>query len=103
MFPDNYSKNPAVADTSVAAQVFSVDQENDPDVLAGIAASAALSVSDIPFLGPLGTVRIGLIDEELIVFPTLEQLKESKLDLVVAGTMEAVTMVECGAKEVSEE
>ena len=69
----------------------------------GIAASAALSVSDIPFLGPLGTVRIGLIDDELIVFPTLEQLKESKLDLVVAGTMEAVTMVECGAKEVSEE
>ncbi len=103
MFPDNYTKNSAVADTSVAAQVFSVDQENDPDVLAGIAASAALSVSDIPFLGPLGTVRIGLIEDELIVFPTHEQLKESKLDLVVAGTMEAVTMVECGAKEVSEE
>jgi len=103
MFPDSYTKNPAVADTSVAAMVLSVDQENDPDVLAGISASAALSVSDLPFLGPLGTVRIGLIEEEIIVFPTHEQLKESKLDLVVAGTMDAVTMVECGAKEVSEE
>ncbi len=103
MFPDCYTKNSKVADTSVAAMVLSVDQENDPDVLAGIATSAAVTVSDIPFEGPLGTVRIGLIEDEVIVFPTHEQLKESKLDLVVAGTMDAVTMVECGAQEVSEE
>ncbi|MBN1443711.1 MAG: polyribonucleotide nucleotidyltransferase [Planctomycetes bacterium] len=90
-------------DTAVTISVFSADQKNDPDILSVIGASAALSISDIPFLGPLGAVRIGLVDGELVVFPTLQDLASSDLDLAVAGTREAVTMVECGAREVSEE
>jgi len=77
--------------------------ENEPDIVGLIAASAALGVSDIPFAGPVGGVRIGLVDNELIVNPTSEQLKVSKLDLVVAGTKDAITMVEGKGDEVSEE
>jgi polyribonucleotide nucleotidyltransferase len=76
---------------------------NEPDIVALIAASAALCVSDIPFYGPVGGVRIGLIDNELIINPTSEQLLKSDLDLVVAGTKDAITMVEARSKEVSEE
>ncbi|MEQ8186819.1 MAG: polyribonucleotide nucleotidyltransferase [Candidatus Eremiobacterota bacterium] len=76
---------------------------NEPDIVALIAASAALCVSDIPFYGPVGAVRIGLIDDELIINPTSEQLLKSKLDLVVSGTKDAITMVEARSNEVSEE
>ena len=90
-------------DTSVASMVVSADGQNDPDILAMIASSAALSISEAPFMGPTGSVRIGLIDDEFVVNPTVAELAESKLDLVVAGTRDAVTMVEAGAQELSEE
>ncbi|MFC2027518.1 polyribonucleotide nucleotidyltransferase, partial [Chloroflexota bacterium] len=77
--------------------------ENNPDVLLITAASAALGISSIPFAGPVSAVRIGYINGEYIINPTFSQLDDSQLDLVVAGTKEAVTMVEAGAKEVSEE
>jgi polyribonucleotide nucleotidyltransferase len=98
LFPDEYR-----LDTSVQALVFAVDPANDPDILAMISASAGLVISEIPFLGPVGAVRIGLIEGEIVVNPTAAQLKTSDLDLVVAGTRDAVTMVEAGANEVSEE
>ena len=87
----------------VIGTVLSVDQENAHDILAMIGASAALTISEIPFLGPLGAVRVGMIDGELVVNPTLEQLQEATLDLVVSGSAEAIVMVEAGATEVSEE
>jgi len=90
-------------DTSMQSMVLSADQQNDPDILAMIAASAAIAVSDVPFGGPTGSVRMGLIDGELVVNPTQTQLKESTLDLVVSGTKEGVTMVEAGGNEVSED
>jgi len=82
--------------------VLSTDQENDPDILALLGASAALNMSDIPFEGPLGVVRVGHIDGELVLNPTFSQLSTSKLDLIVAGTKQAVVMLEAGAQEVSE-
>lgn len=97
LFPPNFRM-----DTSVQSMVLSADQQHDPDVLAMIASSAALAVSDVPFLGPTGSVRVGLIDGEIVIMPTESQLKESALDLVVSGTREAVTMVEAGANEISE-
>jgi len=87
----------------VIGTVLSVDQENAHDILAMIGASAALTISEIPFLGPLGAVRVGMIDGELVVNPTLEQLQDATLDLVVSGSAEAIVMVEAGATEVSEE
>jgi len=81
----------------------SADSENPLDILCINAASVSLMISDIPWAGPVGAVRIGQIDGELIVNPTFTQSENSKLDLVVAGTKEAITMVECGADEVSEE
>ncbi|HVR74651.1 MAG TPA: polyribonucleotide nucleotidyltransferase [Planctomycetota bacterium] len=98
LFPENF-----VMDTSVQSMVLSADQQNDPDVLAMIASSASLAVSEIPFFGPTGAVRIGLIDGQYVVNPTQAELKESSLDLVVSGTRDAVTMVEAGANEVSED
>ncbi len=98
LFPENF-----LMDTSVQAMVLSADQQNDPDILAMISASAAMAVSEVPFHGPTGSVRIGLINNELVVNPTVKDLEQSQLDLVVAGTREAVTMVEAGANEVSEE
>ncbi|MFC1900499.1 polyribonucleotide nucleotidyltransferase [Chloroflexota bacterium] len=83
--------------------VLSADLENDADILAVIGSSAVLSMSEVPFAGPVGTVRIGYIDGELIVNPTLAQRGESTLDLIVASTKDAVAMVEAGAKEVSED
>ena len=82
--------------------VLSTDQENDPDILALLGASAALTMSDIPFEGPLAVVRVGHINGELVLNPTFSQLSTSKLDLVVAGTKQAVVMLEAGAQEVSE-
>ena len=98
LFPEHF-----LMDTSIASMVLAADQQNDPDILAMIAASAALAVSDVPYLGPTGSVRIGLIDGQLIVNPTVTDLKTSQLDLVVSGTRDAVTMVEAGANEVSED
>lgn len=90
-------------DVQVVAHVFSVDQDNAPDIPALIGASCALCISDIPFLGPVGGVRVGRINGELLINPTLEQREQSDFDLVVAGTKDAIMMVEAGAKEVPEE
>src|SRR5689334_19936079 len=90
-------------DVQVVATVLSADQENDPDVLAICGASAALSISDIPFQGPVAGVRVGYIDGEYIINPTETELATSRLDLIVAGTRDAVMMVEAGAKELPEE
>ena len=89
LFPTNY-----INEVQVMAQVMSADKDNDPDVLAIIGSSASLHVSQIPFLHPNGAVRIGRIDGQLIIMPTLAQLEESDLDLIVAGTKTAVTMIE---------
>jgi polyribonucleotide nucleotidyltransferase len=97
LFADGYCK-----DTQVLCTVLSADQQNDPDIVAVIAASTALAVSDIPFLGPVGAVRMGYVDQNLIVNPTNDQLEESQLNMVVAGTREAIVMVEGGAHELSE-
>ncbi len=83
--------------------VLSADQENDPDVLAVIGSSAVLSISEIPFAGPVGAIHIGYIDDQLVLNPTLAQLENSSIDLVVASTNEAIVMVEAGAKEVAED
>ncbi|TAK30013.1 MAG: polyribonucleotide nucleotidyltransferase [Chloroflexota bacterium] len=90
-------------DVQIVITVLSADQENDPDLLAIVGASAALSISDIPFDGPIAATRIGHIDGQLVVNPTGTQLTQSKLDLVVSGTRDAVVMVEAGAREVPEE
>jgi polyribonucleotide nucleotidyltransferase len=90
-------------DIQVVATVLSVDQENDPDICALIGASAALTLSDIPFFGPISAIHIGYIDDTLVVNPTLPQIEDSLLDLIVASSKENVVMVEAGAREVSEE
>jgi len=89
-------------EVQVLLMSFSADEENPLDILSINAASASLMISDIPWAGPIGAVRIGYIDGELIINPTFSQIEESKLDLIVAGTKEAIAMVECGADEVSE-
>jgi polyribonucleotide nucleotidyltransferase len=93
LFPDGYKD-----DVQVVLTVLSTDQENDPDILGTIAGSAALTISDIPFLGPVAAVRVGRINGEFVLNPTIPQLAESELDLVVAGTRDAIMMVEAGAK-----
>jgi len=98
LFADEY-----VNDTQIAAFVYSFDNENDPDVIAACGASAALVISDIPFLEPVGEVRIGRINGEFIVNPTLAEIETSDIELVVAGTESSIMMVEGEAKEVSEE
>src|SRR5438105_11268082 len=90
-------------DVQVIVTPLSADQENDPDVLAINAASAALTISEIPFDGPVGAVRVGLIDGKLVANPTISELEESDLDMVIAGTYDAILMVEGGAKQVPEE
>ncbi len=89
-------------ETQVICTVLAYDQENDPDVVSMVAASAALTLSGMPFLGPIGGARVGLVDGEFVVNPTLQQMAESRLDLVVAGTTDAVMMVESEAHELSE-
>ncbi len=98
LFPKGY-----FFETQVIATVLSVDQENDPDVLAMVGASAALEVSDIPFCGPIAGIRVGRINGEFVLNPTSSQLGESDINLIVAGSRGAVVMVEGGAKEVPEE
>ncbi len=90
-------------EVQVVNEVLSADDENEPDVLVGVAVSAALAVSDIPFAGPVGAVRVGQVDGSFVINPTHEQMESSPLDMVVAGTEEAVTMVEGSAKLLSEE
>ena len=85
------------------ATVLSADLVNEPGILALNAMSAAMMVGGLPFAGPLAGVRIGMVNGELVAFPTMQQMAEGDLDLVVAGTMDAITMVEAGAKEVTEE
>jgi len=90
-------------DIQLIITVLSADQENDPDILAAIGSSAVLSISEVPFAGPVSAVHIGYIDDNLVLNPTLAQLEDSVLDLVVASTKEAVVMVEAGAQEASED
>jgi polyribonucleotide nucleotidyltransferase len=90
-------------ESQVIALVLSADTENDTDVLAITGASAALALSDIPFEKTIAGVRVGLVDGQYVINPTFEQRKQSKLDLVVAGTRDGIVMVEAGAKEVTEE
>ncbi|HEY0006359.1 MAG TPA: polyribonucleotide nucleotidyltransferase [Pyrinomonadaceae bacterium] len=90
-------------ETQVIASVISADPDNDPDVIAITGASCALYLSDIPFLNPIAGVRIGLIEGRYIINPTYDERRESRLNLIVAGTEEAIVMVEAGAQEVSEE
>ncbi|MCI7681723.1 MAG: polyribonucleotide nucleotidyltransferase [Fusobacterium necrophorum] len=98
MFPEGFTYDVHIVNT-----VFSFDEQNTPDYLGIIASSLALSISDIPFLGPVAGVVVGYIDGEFVLNPTPEQLEKSLLDLSVAGTKEAVNMVEAGAKELDEE
>jgi DNA polymerase III epsilon subunit family exonuclease len=93
LFPEGYKD-----DVQCVLTVLSTDQENDPDIIGTIAASAALTISEIPFLGPVAAVRIGRIDGEFVINPTTSQLEQSELDLVVSGTRDAIMMVEAGAK-----
>src|SRR5499427_5583905 len=90
-------------ETQVIAFVLSADSENDPDVCGINGASAALHVSDIPFLGPIGAVRVGLINGQFIVNPMYNEMRESLLNIMVVGTSEGIVMIESGAKEVKEE
>src|SRR5499427_448627 len=90
-------------ETQVVVTVLSHDLENDPDILAMVAASAALTLSGVPFMGPIGAARVGFINNEYVLNPQLDEMVESQLDLVVAGTTEAVLMVESEAKELSED
>jgi polyribonucleotide nucleotidyltransferase len=98
LFPKGYT-----ADTQIMTLVLSADEENDPDVLAINAASAALVLSEIPFYNPIGALRVGLIDGDLVFNPTNSQRDISDLDLVVVGTEEAIVMVEAGANQLPEE
>lgn len=98
LFTDGYRN-----ETQVIATVISADPDNNPDVVAITGASCALYLSDIPFSTPIAGVRIGLIDGRYVVNPTYDEIRESRLNLIVAGTEEAIVMVEAGAQEVSEE
>ncbi|MDF1719870.1 MAG: polyribonucleotide nucleotidyltransferase [Minwuia sp.] len=90
-------------DTQIICTVLQHDLENDPDIVALVGASAALTISGLPFMGPLGACRVGFANGEYVLNPTLEQMADTKLDLVVAGTQDAVMMVESEADELSEE
>jgi polyribonucleotide nucleotidyltransferase len=92
LFPEGYKD-----DVQLVITVLSTDQENNPDVIGTVAASAALTISEIPFNGPIGAVRVGRIDGEFVVNPTHTELQTSDLDLIVAGTRDAIMMVEAGA------
>ena len=98
LFPKGYFH-----ETQVIATVISADEDNNPDVVAINGVSAALSISDVPFAEPIAASRVGLIDGEFVLNPTYAQMEESELDLVVAGTRDAVLMIESEAKELSEE
>jgi polyribonucleotide nucleotidyltransferase len=98
LFPKGYRN-----DVQIVVTVLSVDHENDSDILGIVGASAALSISDIPFAGPVGAVRVGYLDGQLVINPLESQMEDSRLDLAIAGTADAVMMVEAGAKELPED
>ena len=98
LFPQGFRQEVQIVVTALSA-----DQENDPDVLSIVGASAALSISEIPFQGPVGAVRVGYVDGQFVINPTFAQLKNSALDLMVAGTRDSVVMVEAGIQELPEE
>src|SRR5256886_13558572 len=98
LFPDGFK-----CETQVIAFVLSADTNNDPDVCGINGASAALHVSDIPFLGPIGAVRVGLVNGQFVVNPTYDEMRESLLNIMVVGTADGIVMIESGAKEVKEE
>jgi polyribonucleotide nucleotidyltransferase len=97
LFPEDF-----MCEVQVICTVYSSDQENDADVIAAVGASAALMVSNLPFEGPMGEVRVGRINGEYIVNPTHTQLKESDMDMIIGGTADSIVMVEGDAKELSE-
>jgi len=97
LFPEGYFQ-----EVQVIANVLSADQENDPDILAMIGASAALTISKIPFMGPTGACRLGRVDGQFVVNPTHNQLAEGDLNLLLGGRKDAMNMIEVGAKELSE-
>jgi polyribonucleotide nucleotidyltransferase len=97
LFPDGYFQ-----EVQIIANVLSADRENDPDVLAMIGASAALTISKIPFLGPIGACRLGRVDGKFVVNPTHKQIADSDLNLLLGGRKEAMNMIEVGAKELTE-
>ena len=98
LFPDGFR-----CETQVIAFVLSADTENDPDVLGINGASAALTISDIPFEGPIGAVRVGLVNGAFVINPTYSEMRESLLNIMVVGTADGIVMIESGAKEVKEE
>ncbi len=98
LFPENFYN-----DVQVVATALSIDQVNPPDTLAMLGASFALEISNIPFKGPIGAVRVGLVHNKFIANPTFEEIEKSELDLVVAGTADSIMMVEAGAELVTEE
>src|SRR5690348_13730902 len=98
LFPDGFK-----CETQVIAFVLSADTENDPDVAGINGASAALTISDIPFNGPVGAVRVGLIDGQFVINPTYSEMRDSLVNIMVVGTSEGIVMIESGAKEVKEE
>src|SRR5688500_4240474 len=89
-------------DTQVIITVLSHDQENDPDILAMVGASAALTLSGAPFMGPIGGARVAFVNGEYVLNPTIDEMKESKLDLVVSGTQDVMLMVASEAQELPE-
>ncbi|MDE6099842.1 MAG: polyribonucleotide nucleotidyltransferase, partial [Paramuribaculum sp.] len=97
LFPDNYH-----ADTFVNVTLYSTDGVDMPDALAGLAASAAIAVSDIPFNGPISEVRVARVDGQFVIDPTFEQLERADMELMVGATMDNIMMVEGEMKEVSE-
>src|SRR6266516_2948715 len=98
LFPEGFR-----CETQVIAFVLSADTENDPDVAAINGASAALSLSDIPFGGPIGAVRVGLINDEFVINPTYAEQRDSKVNIMVVGTAEGIVMIEAAAGEVQED
>src|SRR5579863_5883725 len=98
LFPEGWA-----TETQVVAMVLSADSENDPDVIGVTAASAALSISKLPFTNPIACVRVGLLEGKLVVNPTVAEQKTSLLNIIIAGTSEAIVMVESGSMEVSED
>ena len=98
LFPSNYRY-----ETQIIATVLSVDNENDPDTLAVVGASAALEISKIPFAGPIASVRVGRIDGQLKANPTLQELEKSDMNLIVAGNRDSIVMVEGGGQFIKEE
>src|SRR5438067_11030368 len=98
LFPEGFR-----CETQVIAFVLSADTENDPDVVGINGASAALALSDVPFLGPIGAVRVGLVNGQFIINPTYSEMSDSLLNIMVVGTADGIVMIESGAKEVKEE